>query len=75
MIAITFALQMTSCVLGVNLVFGFLKDAGYMARVSYASDDIMSKLGSQGKAVMPFLLSFGCNTGGIAGTGVIDSWG
>lgn len=35
----------------------------------------MTKLGLQGKAIMPFLVSFGCNIGGITGTRVIDSWG
>ena len=75
MTAITFALQMASYVLGISLVFGFLEDVGYMARVSYVFDNTMSKLGLQGKAIMPFLLSFGCNIGGITGTRVIDSWG
>nr|WP_298478728.1 ferrous iron transport protein B [uncultured Oribacterium sp.] len=75
MTAITFALQMASYVLGISLVFGFLEDVGYMARVSYVFDSTMSKLGLQGKAIMPFLLSFGCNIGGITGTRIIDSWG
>ena len=35
----------------------------------------MAKLGLQGKAVMPFLVSFGCTIGGAAGARVIDSWG
>lgn len=61
--------------MGISLVFGFLEDVGYMARVSYVFDNTMSKLGLQGKAIMPFLLSFGCNIGGITGTRVIDSWG
>ncbi len=75
MTAITFAFQMASFVLGISLVFGFLEDVGYMARVSYVFDNTMSKLGLQGKAIMPFLLSFGCNIGGITGTRIIDSWG
>lgn len=75
MTAVTFALMMSSYVLGISLVFGFLEDVGYMARVSYVFDSTMSKLGLQGKAIMPFLLSFGCNIGGITGTRIIDSWG
>ncbi len=75
MTAISFAFQMASFVLGISLVFGFLEDVGYMARVSYVFDNTMSKLGLQGKAIMPFLLSFGCNIGGITGTRIIDSWG
>ena len=72
--AITFAFQMASYVLGISLVFGFLEDVGYMARVSYVFDHAMSRLGLQGKAIMPFLLSFGCNIGGVTGTRIIDSW-
>ena len=40
-----------------------------------AIDNTMSKLGLQGKAIMPFIVSFGCNIGGMTGTRVIDSWG
>ncbi|BAH06940.1 ferrous iron transport protein B [Clostridium kluyveri] len=73
--AISFALMMVSFVFGISLVFGFLEEVGYMARISYVFDNTMSKLGLQGKAVMPFLVSFGCNIGGVSGTRVIDSWG
>ncbi|WHH58704.1 ferrous iron transport protein B [Petroclostridium sp. X23] len=73
--AVSFALMMVSFVFGISLIFGFLEEIGYMARISYAFDNTMSKLGLQGKAVMPFLVSFGCNIGGVTGTRVIDSWG
>ncbi|MGI6333503.1 MAG: ferrous iron transport protein B [Saccharofermentanales bacterium] len=70
-----FAIAMIGFVFGVNLVFGFLEEVGYMARVSYVFDGTMGKLGLQGKSVMPFIVSFGCTIGGAAGTRVIDSWG
>jgi ferrous iron transport protein B len=70
-----FAIAMIGFVLGVNLVFGFLEEVGYMARVSYVFDGTMAKLGLQGKSVMPLVVSFGCTIGGAAGTRVIDSWG
>ncbi|MGL6200490.1 MAG: ferrous iron transport protein B [Lachnospiraceae bacterium] len=73
--AVYFATSMTSFVLGISLVFGFIEEIGYMARISYVFDNTMSKLGLQGKAIMPFLVSFGCNIGGMSGTRVIDSWG
>ncbi len=73
--AVSFAFMMVSFVFGISLVFGFLEELGYMARISYVFDNSMSKLGLQGKAVMPFLVSFGCNIGGVTGTRVIDSWG
>ena len=70
-----FAVAMIGFVFGVNLVFGFLEEVGYMARVSYVFDSAMARLGLQGKAVMPLVVSFGCTIGGAAGTRVIDSWG
>jgi ferrous iron transport protein B len=70
-----FAVAMIGFVFGVNLVFGFLEEIGYMARVSYVFDGTMAKLGLQGKSVMPLVVSFGCTIGGAAGTRVIDSWG
>lgn len=69
-----FAVAMIGFVFGVNLVFGFLEEIGYMARVSYVFDNTMEKLGLQGKSVMPLVVSFGCTIGGAAGTRVIDSW-
>lgn len=72
--AVFAAVAMAGYVFGVSLVFGFLEEIGYMARVSYVFDSSMSRLGLQGKAVMPFLISFGCNIGGVSGTKVIDSW-
>ena len=45
------------------------------ARDRNVFDNTMSKLGLQGKSVMPFLISFGCTMGGAAGTRVIDNWG
>lgn len=73
--AVTFALMMVSFVFGISLVFGFIEEIGYMARISYVFDNTMFKLGLQGKAIMPFLVSFGCNIGGVSGSRVIDSWG
>lgn len=73
--AVTFALMMVSFVFGISLVFGFIEEIGYMARISFVFDSTMSKLGLQGKAIMPFLVSFGCNIGGVSGSRVIDSWG
>ncbi len=72
--AVFAAVAMAGYVFGVSLVFGFLEEIGYMARISYVFDSSMSKLGLQGKAVMPFLISFGCNIGGVSGTKIIDSW-
>ena len=43
------------------LALAFLEDSGYMARVAYVMDDIMSHLGLSGRAFLPMLLGFGCS--------------
>lgn len=73
--AIFFSISMIGFVFGITLVFGFIEELGYMARISYVFDNTMSKLGLQGKAIMPFLVSFGCTIGGAAGSRIIDNWG
>ena len=73
--SLAFIFKMLGFVFGVTLVFGLLEEVGVMARISYVFDNTMSKLGLQGKSVMPFLVSFGCTMGGAAGARVIDNWG
>ncbi|MGL6198294.1 MAG: ferrous iron transport protein B [Lachnospiraceae bacterium] len=73
--ALYMALAMVGFVIGITFSFGLLEEVGYMARISYAFDDTMSRLGLQGKSIMPFLVSIGCTIAGTAGTRVIDSWG
>ncbi|MDR1421163.1 MAG: ferrous iron transport protein B [Treponema sp.] len=73
--ALYMTLAMTSYVFGVTVVFGFIEEVGYMARVSFVFDGVMSRLGLQGKAIMPFFVSLGCTMGGAAAARVIDSYG
>ena len=42
------------------LALAFLEDSGYMARVAYVMEGIMSKLGLSGRAFIPMILGFGC---------------
>ena len=70
-----FSIAMASFVFGVNLVFGFLEEIGFLARAAYQFDGVLSKLGLQGKAVAPILMGFGCTIGGTCGTRVMDNWG
>ncbi len=72
--ALYMTISMVGFVFGITFVFGFIEEVGYMARISFVFDNTMSKLGLQGKAMMPFLVSIGCTIGGVAGTRVIDSW-
>ena len=70
-----FALSMAAFVFGVNIVFGFLEEIGFLARTAYQFDGVLSKLGLQGKAVAPILMGLGCTIGGASGTRVMDNWG
>ena len=70
-----FALSMSAFVFGVNIVFGFLEEIGFLARTAYQFDNVLSKLGLQGKAVAPMLMGLGCTIGGASGTRVMDNWG
>lgn len=73
--AFSFTVMMCGFVFGTTFVFGFLEEIGYMARISYVFDGTMRRLGLHGKAVMPFLVSFGCNIAGATGVRVLDTWG
>ena len=72
---IYFSMSMAAFVFGVNLVFGYLEEIGFLARAAYQFDGVLSKLGLQGKAVAPILMGFGCTIGGTSGTRVMDNWG
>jgi len=60
---------------GSAFVFGLMEDVGYMARVSYVFESLMSRFKLHGKSVMAFMMSFGCSIGGSLSSRVIDSWG
>lgn len=68
-------IAMVGFVFAVNIVFGLIEQVGYMARISYVFDNVMNKLGLQGKSVMPLLMSFGCTMGGVSGARVLDNRG
>ena len=70
-----FAVSMSGFILGITFVFSFVEEVGYMARISFVFDNLMSRLGLQGKAIMAFFMGAGCTMGGAAGTRVIDNWG
>ena len=70
-----FALMMASVVLGITLGFNLLEETGYLARISFLFDHTMSKVGLQGKTIMPFFMGLGCTIAGATGTRVVDNWG
>lgn len=49
-----------------------LEDTGYMARVAFIMDQLMKKIGLNGKAIIPMLLGFGCSVPAIMGTRTLE---
>lgn len=48
-------------VLPFYLLLTILEDSGYLPRVAFLLDNIMHKIGLHGKAIIPIILSYGCN--------------
>jgi len=49
-----------------------LEDSGYLARIAFIWDRLMTRIGLSGKSVLPLLLGFGCNVPAIMATRVIE---
>ena len=60
-------------ILVLYLLLSFLEDSGYMARAAYVWDDLMRRLGLQGKAFISLIIGFGCNVPGIMSARTLDN--
>lgn len=47
------------------LFLSILEDSGYMSRIAFIFEDILSKIGLSGKSVYTLLMGFGCSTTAI----------
>ena len=58
------------------LVFflSLLEDSGYMARVAFMLDRLMTRVGLHGRSVLPLMSGYACAIPGIMSTRTIDSW-
>ena len=54
-------------------LIGFMEDTGYMARIAFLMDRIMSRVGLTGKSFLPLLGSHACAVPGVMATRTIDS--
>ena len=70
-----FVLAMAGFVLGVNFAFSIMEEVGYMSRISFVFDNMMRRLGLQGKSICAFFMGLGCTMGGVTGTRVMDNYG
>lgn len=51
---------------------GFMEDIGYLPRMAFLMDGLMHRLGLHGKAIVPFILGYGCNVPAVMSTRILD---
>lgn len=55
------------------LGLAFLEDVGYLPRAASLMDVFLHRIGLHGKAVIPFILGYGCNVPAVMGTRILES--
>lgn len=66
-------LEFVPIIVVLYMLMGLLEDSGYMARAAYVMDNIMRRLGLQGKTFISMIIGFGCNVPGIMSTRTLDN--
>jgi small GTP-binding protein len=51
---------------------GILEDIGYLPRVAFLMDIFMHRIGLHGKAIVPFILGYGCNVPAVMSTRTLE---
>jgi len=51
---------------------GLLEDIGYLPRIAFLMDGLMHRLGMHGKAIVPFILGYGCNVPAVMSTRILE---
>jgi len=51
---------------------GFLEDIGYLTRIAFLTDALMHRIGLHGKAIVPFILGYGCTVPAIMSTRIME---
>jgi small GTP-binding protein len=54
------------------LGLGVLEDVGYLPRIAFLMDGLMHRLGLHGKAIVPFILGYGCNVPAVMSTRILE---
>lgn len=54
------------------LGLSFLEDIGYLPRIAFLMDALMHRIGLHGKAVVPFILGYGCNVPAVMSTRMLE---
>lgn len=51
---------------------GILEDIGYLPRIAFLMDTFMHRIGLHGKAIVPFILGYGCNVPAVMSTRTLE---
>ena len=51
---------------------GVLEDVGYLPRIAFLMDAFMHRIGLHGKAIVPFILGYGCNVPAVMSTRTLE---
>ena len=60
-------------ILALYFILALLEDSGYMARLAVLLDAAFDRIGLHGYAIVPMVLSFGCNVPGVAATRTLET--
>ncbi|QSG09875.1 ferrous iron transporter B [Halapricum desulfuricans] len=60
-------------ILALYFLLAILEDSGYMARLAVLVDALFDRIGLSGFAIVPMVLSFGCNVPGVAATRTLQT--
>ena len=66
-------IEFVPLILVLYTLMGLLEDSGYMARAAYIMDNLMRRLGLQGKTFISMIIGFGCNVPGVMATRTLDN--
>ncbi|MHC1574267.1 MAG: nucleoside recognition domain-containing protein [Candidatus Methanogasteraceae archaeon] len=55
------------------LMLALLEDVGYMPRLAVLLDTVLHRVGLHGYAIVPTILSLGCNVPGVAATRILET--
>jgi ferrous iron transport protein B len=72
--ALTYAIAIVLPIVGFFFVaFGVLEDSGYLPRLAVMVNRVFSIIGLNGKAVLPMILGFGCDTMATLTTRILET--
>lgn len=55
------------------LGLAFLEDVGYLPRIAFLMDTFLHRIGLHGKAIIPFMLGYGCTVPAVMATRILES--